>query len=321
VLWFDADSLSAAWDAIAAFEPGAQYEYDLVAVDVEGRRVTANTLVGRDLGQGTAPDPVQRWSAALDPVFAEGLTEVLTMALETAPCGLPGQPDDLEFWKRYFRLQATYLLLWSIVERYTALRFGPALPPSKRISRLNADPDFKAAVREAGAVPHVVYDARDPSKKHTLRADGTDAASYFYQVRCNLSHRGKSAYRDGQLVLKALVELHDSMRILLRRQVHRLDQRWEALRDNGGWLLRRRLAEHPSHPWLRDSDREGRATRGLRTRVSTRSYQNGTALRIARVSFAVRAGGVVPPRAAAKSVYPALDNVDERVHAVPCGPR
>jgi hypothetical protein len=51
-----------------------------------------------------------------------------------------------------------------------------------------------------------------------LEADGTGAARYYYQVRSNLSHRGKSAFRDAQLVHKSVTELADVMRILLEGQ-------------------------------------------------------------------------------------------------------
>jgi hypothetical protein len=50
-------------------------------------------------------------------------------------------------------------------------------------------------------------------------ADGTGAAEHFYQVRSNVSHRGKSAFNDPQQVHKAVTELHDAMRILVDRQV------------------------------------------------------------------------------------------------------
>ncbi len=41
----------------------------------------------------------------------------------------------------------------------------------------------------------------------------------WYQVRNNLSHRGTSAFRDGKLVLKSLVELHDTLRIVLMQRL------------------------------------------------------------------------------------------------------
>jgi hypothetical protein len=56
-------------------------------------------------------------------------------------------PDPLvlsggELWSSFFRLQAAYLLLWSISERYIALRFGPGLGPWVRVSSWARDTSF-----------------------------------------------------------------------------------------------------------------------------------------------------------------------------------
>ena len=52
-----------------------------------------------------------------------------------------------------------------------------------------------------------------------MAADGTGAAEYFYRIRSNLSHRGKSAFQDARLVYKAATELLRAMQILLERQL------------------------------------------------------------------------------------------------------
>lgn len=243
LLRFDPPTRRQSWEVVAGFEPGSQYQYDTVAVDLDGEQVQANALVGRQLGRGTAPEMTDRWSAAFDPVFVEGLAEVLTMTIEAAPEGVAVQPDQPELWHQFFRLQAAYLLLWAVVERYTAFRYGPGLAAGERVGCLGRDATFQAAVVEAGAVPDVVYDSRTPANKDQLRADGSGAADYFYRVRSNLSHRGKSAFRDGQLVFKTLVELHDAMRLLLARQVPALADAWQRHHEQEGWLLRERLPE------------------------------------------------------------------------------
>ena len=88
---------------------------------------------------------------------------------------------------------------------------------------MGEDAAFLKAVADAGAKPGVVVDSRDPGRRHRLAADGTGAAEYFYQVRSNLSHRGKSAFQDAQLVHKAVTELRRAMRILLDRQLPAVD--------------------------------------------------------------------------------------------------
>ncbi|MEA2825695.1 MAG: hypothetical protein QOG43_134 [Actinomycetota bacterium] len=232
------------WKAVANFEPGSQYRYAAVAVDIEGTPVRANVLVGRQVRRGTAPETTDRWSAARDPVFVEGLAEVLTMTMDVAPKGVEVQPDRPDLWRQFFRLQAAYLLLWAVVERYTALRYGPALDPHERVGRLDRDEAFQAAVVDVGAIEDEVFDSRDPDAKYRLRQDGSGAAKYFYGVRSNLSHRGKSAFHDGRLLFKALVELHDAIRLVLADQVPSLVDAWQPLNNDGGWLLRQLLPEN-----------------------------------------------------------------------------
>ena len=136
-----------------------------------------------------------------------------------APDGVSPQPDTPELWGSFFRLQAGYLLLWSIVGRYTALRFGPGLEPWSSVRQLGKGASLRTAMAAAGIMPGRVIDSRDPSRCHRLAADGSGAAEYFYQVRSNLSHRGKSAFRDAQLVHKAVTELRAGMQILLDQQL------------------------------------------------------------------------------------------------------
>ncbi|WP_446216284.1 gamma-glutamylcyclotransferase [Micromonospora sp. IBHARD004] len=218
LLFFSADKADEAWQIVADFEPRAQYGWDTTeAVTEDGRTVTAKVLAGKRLQDGVSGDPIREWSARHDPVLSEGLAEVRRLVLEAAPDGVEAQPDSPEFWHRFFRLQASYLLLWSVVERYTALRYGPALKPMVRVDKLGDDLAFRAALKTVGAKPDKVVDSRYPTETFELGPDGTGGAGYYYAVRSNLSHRGKGAFRDARLVLKAAVELHDAMLVLLEQ--------------------------------------------------------------------------------------------------------
>lgn len=240
LIYLDPVQAPEAWRVVAEFEPDKHYRYEAADVEAAGEHVRANVLVGRQLGRGVGQEAVRSWSAAWDPAFTEGLAEVMAMTVETARGGVLSQPDGQSYWQVFFRLQAAYLLLWSIVERYTALRYGPRLEPGERIKRLGEDPGFRAAVVGVGAVGFSVIDARDPSDRITIRSSGDRAAEFFYQVRSNLSHRGKSAFRDGQLVFEALVHLHDGIRQLLVDEVPGLAEEW-ARREPTGWRLQERV--------------------------------------------------------------------------------
>lgn len=193
LLFFPGGKADEARQIVAGFEPGTQYRWNTTeAMTEDGRSITANVLAGAKLQRGVSGDPVPEWSASHDPVLGEGLAEVRRLVLEAAPHGVQAQPDGPEFWRQFFRLQASYLLLWSVVERYTALRYGPALEPGDRVRRLGNDPAFQAALKTLGAKPDSVVDSRDPTDTIKLGPDGTGGARYYYGVRSNLSHRGRA---------------------------------------------------------------------------------------------------------------------------------
>jgi len=220
LLRFDPSRLGEAWEAVCSFEPAKQYKWAVAQAQSGTGTTDANALAGRQVRAGSATETVQEWSAAQDPVFTEGLAEVERLTGEAVPDGsVPAQPYTPELWSSFFRLQAAYLLLWSIVERYTALRFGPGLEAGRRVDMLGDDESFLRAVADADVKPGRVVDSRDPSKRPSMAADGTGAAKYFYRIRSNLSHRGKSAFQDTRLVHKAATELLRAMQILLERQL------------------------------------------------------------------------------------------------------
>jgi hypothetical protein len=138
----------------------------------------------------------------------EGLKE-----FESAP------PDSFD-WPRLFRLQMAYLLLWSAIERYTALCFGPDLKPLDRVKLLGEQPLFKESLAQVLQREDKVVDSRD--SKHSFRlsaANPLSSCKYFYQVRCNLGHRGKGAWSDGEKVRLALNELLRIFELILKGSV------------------------------------------------------------------------------------------------------
>ncbi|MFF0172902.1 hypothetical protein [Micromonospora profundi] len=219
LLFFHAGKADEAWQTVADFEPSTQYKWATTDAMSEDGPVKANVLAGVKLNRGVSGDAVLEWSAGHDPVLGEGLAEVRRLVIEAAPQGVEAQPDSPQFWRLFFRLQASYLLLWSVIERYTALRYGPALEPGDRVGRLGKDPTFQAALKSVGARPDSVVDSRNPTNRINLGPDGIGGARYYYAVRSNLSHRGKGAFRDARLVLRAVVGLHDAMLELLDRHV------------------------------------------------------------------------------------------------------
>lgn len=210
------------YQAVRVFEPLALYEWNTAsAVPDGGGRIEVNVVEGKfvvpkgnSVPKGN-PEPIGReWRSADDPVLkyapmvAFQMFKDLHRGRERERLPESQQSEDASYWDRCFRLQAAYLLLWTVYERLTTLRYGPLLGPMARLRRLENDDAFREAFSEAGAkIGDFVYNSQN-LKKVTMRADGSNALDCWYQVRSNLSHRGKGGSSDSQILSEAFVQAH-----------------------------------------------------------------------------------------------------------------
>jgi len=188
------------YEAVATYEPDRQYGW--LVVDLLEPVVQANVLAGIDPARGSVhlDDPV--WRSSDDPAFKEALEFVGEVAATDAAAELVLLHADA--WRRFFRIQAAYLLLWSIIERLALLAYGPELSARDKSIRLASDPDFAVFLRrrlEDVSLDPVIYDVKDPRMEINL---SDDQLGYLRQIRHNLIHRGKTASRDGERVRLAL---------------------------------------------------------------------------------------------------------------------
>jgi hypothetical protein len=149
-------------------------------------------------------------------------------------------------WDRFYALQAAYLLLWSAVERFTALAYGPARPALDRTWRLGDDPGFRECVVSAGVAPSAkTADSRDPTRARRIREDGSGAMFSWDAARHLVAHPGRTAFVDGVLLRRSLIDLHDGFRLCVLTRLPGLADSWRRL-DPGGeahrWLLRPEVA-------------------------------------------------------------------------------
>ena len=88
----------------------------------------------------------------------------------------------------------------------------------ERVRQLGADDLFRTCFGAVVTRTHRLFDARDPDSHENLNPeDAAGSAKYYYQVRNNLSHRGKGAWRDGEIVRRALLELLATFKCLLQK--------------------------------------------------------------------------------------------------------
>ena len=234
----------AGYQAVCSAAPRQHYRWLTTRVRVDGgREVAVNTLLGRHPSRGSAEEWFRTWSAAEEPVLGPGMHFVRSVALEHGRVPFPALAGDSPgLWERFFALHGAYHTLFSAVDRFAALALGPAEPSLPRLYRLGDDPRFRECVLAAGVVPSPKSpDSRDPQRWRRIRPDGSGAMYSWESLRSCLGHPGVTAYHDGVALRRALVELHDSFRLLLLTRLPEVSRAWYRLDPAGAdsrWLLR-----------------------------------------------------------------------------------
>lgn len=206
----------AGYNAVRRFEPRPHYGWTQVIVEVEGRPRTANTLLAQLPEEGSENEALESWSATGDPVLVEGLQQAAELARPVLERPLSNARFEGEFARDFFRIEAAFLLLMSVVERLATLTFGTAVSPTTRVINLGRLDGFAEWWRAAGGQSgRRIVDSRDPKRAFTIGNDGDGAWEYWYAVRSNLAHRGKGAWKDAEIVRGAFTECFGVVRLTL----------------------------------------------------------------------------------------------------------
>jgi hypothetical protein len=182
-----------AYQRIASLEPERQFRWQ--------KNGQCNVLAGRSPTKDSLLLDEQEWDCWRDPCFSEALEVVAEMA---------GRPEAQWDFREFFRIQMAYLLLWSSIERLASFRHGFGGDITRKIRKLAEEPLFAAALRTHAGECRTLHRADDPTEKTMLdRGSPGKAIAYYYQVRCNVAHRGKSMMSDLRHVRLSLMELHE----------------------------------------------------------------------------------------------------------------
>jgi len=204
LLYFRESRHSEAYERINRLEPDRQYSWDETNI----QSIRCNYLVGRSPRKGSVSAD-EGWDGQNDPLFTTAL-QVVQEALET-------NTDFAWDLKPMFRLQMAYLLLWSSIERYASLRYHLGDWAVDKVMQIADDPHFARFLRQRVSRKRRVQRADRPQDHYELNPDNArKSLSYYYQVRSNITHRGKGVVRDHELVRDALQELLEIFTNLLR---------------------------------------------------------------------------------------------------------
>lgn len=243
LLTFAAGREKDAYTTVCEVAPRQHYRWDMTEMRVDGRPGRVNVLRGRHPDRGSSDEWFTSWSAGEDPLLRYGMVHVRRAALEHAAAPFPTVTvDDAAMWDRFYDLQSAYLLLWSAVERFTALAYGPAQPALDRTWRLGDEPRFRECVVAAGVAPSAkTPDSRDPTRARRIREDGAGAMFSWDAARHLVAHPGRTAFADGVLLRRSLIDLHDTFRLTLLGRLPALTATWRQADPAGEadrWLLR-----------------------------------------------------------------------------------
>ena len=193
---FEKDSYERAYNEILDKEPKHQYRWDTVKAGDEQDEV--NILAGKRPQRGSVLPDDQYFIGKDDPLFKEAF-ELIHETIE----------NSHDSYKEFFKLQMSYLLLWTIIERYVTIRYDLGRRTIlDKIKSLEDDDHFLTELRSNVSRKDTIYNTKDPKKKETLDPQAPEKCiKYYYQVRSNITHRGKAHHKDYRKLRESISEL------------------------------------------------------------------------------------------------------------------
>ena len=205
VLFFEPHAQVEAYQSIVDIEPDKHYRWDVAF----SNGIQVNILMGKSPREGSI-ECEGEWDGKNDLLF----TSALEVVEETL------QANSKFDWnsKPLFGLQMAYLLLWSSIERYVSLKYHLGDRVMHKVNFLAQEPAFAEALQENVKNNREVSRADKPKEKLVLNPNNPkDSLAYYYQIRSNITHRGKAVAKDYDTLKPSLSELLTIFRHVLSK--------------------------------------------------------------------------------------------------------
>lgn len=169
-------------------------------IDIDGEKV--NVLFGKKPNDGSnsieSPSDRKCYTGRNDPLFKEGL-QLVKDNLKT---------EHFSWEKGFFNLQMNYMLLWSAIDRYCKLRYNMKSEYENR-EELSKEKVFRDALDKYAGGKHyrTLFTTDDLSERKFDLNNPKYCLNYYYTLRCNIVHRGKTSMRDIDLLEEATKDL------------------------------------------------------------------------------------------------------------------
>jgi len=213
---------------------GSLYYKVPVQVEVDGSAIDTFTYVADgEPGRGFIKLEESAWYSRKYPYFSEYFPVLFKQIKFLGHEPYSNDSNGIN-WHYMDTLQGHYLKLFTFLENYSLLVFGSSesLGPNRRITMLGKSTEWALAFHQVknqiGIIPQEVRDARFPSKPIN-NSKPQSAIKFFYQIRNNISHQGKSSRADLDIIYNALKDLSLIIRELLIIKIDKIEDEWNQL--------------------------------------------------------------------------------------------
>ena len=174
--------------------------YEWKTIEINGKQV--NVLFGVNPTKGSDPIefPEERveFNGKNDPLFDEAL-KLIKKNLNT--------DKNSHRIESFFELQMNYMLLWSAIDRFSSLKYNKQRQ-IENLERFARQKEFKECIKKFKDSYHRPVYSTDDLEIHEFNAeDYKETLHYYYTLRCNVVHRGKSTSSDYSMLKQATEEL------------------------------------------------------------------------------------------------------------------
>lgn len=223
------------WQVVNEYEGTHNYKFEnSIPIVSDGKEYLTGVFVGRKMGRGNPEKLYVPWTSKLDAIFSQSFPllhrEIAVNSLKFADA----ENDPGGYWNQMNKLLSQYLLLVSILEHLTVVKFGGSKKqePMVRIRKLQQSfgciNAFQALSDEKNNPPIKVADSR--AVEDSLSSSTSEQALLaWYQVRSNLQHRGKASVFDASLVHKSSIGLSNFLLEYLRMNIEGIENEWGKL--------------------------------------------------------------------------------------------
>ena len=223
------------WQVVTEYEGTTNYKFEnSIPIISEGKEHLSGAFIGRKMGKGNPEKLYAPWTSKLDPIFSQSFPLLHRDIAGNLLKFTDAENDPSGYWNQMNRLLSQYLLLVSILEHLTVVKFGGSKKqePMVRIRKLQQSQGclnaFKSLSNEINNPPIKVSDSR--AVEDSLSSSTPEQALFaWYQVRSNLQHRGKASLFDASLVHKSCIGLSNFLLEYLRINVQGIENEWEKL--------------------------------------------------------------------------------------------